>query len=129
MVTFISVKGHRFNVDLRGGDLPALCEYLQNGANLLLRLLENPILQEHGNFADLLRAIFHLREELLNRVDLIKLFDSDRKHLEGDITRVYKLLVFEWLTYMRYLKNNYGYLVSLAMRINPFDPKSTAVVG
>ena len=56
------------------------------------------------------------------------MLDNDRKHLEGDIARVYKLLVFEWLSYMRYLKNNYGYLLSLAMRVNPFDPESTAVV-
>ena len=125
----ISLKEHRFSVDLRRGDLPALREYLQNRANLLLRLLENPILQERGNFADLLRAIFHLRDELLNRAELTKMVDTDRKHLEGDIVRVYSLLVFEWLTYMRYLKNNYGYLLSLAMRVNPFDPESTAVVG
>ena len=37
-----------------------------------------------------------------------KLIDTDRKHLEGDIVRVYKLLVFDWLIYMRYLKNNYA---------------------
>ncbi|UCE56793.1 MAG: two pore domain potassium channel family protein [Desulfobacterales bacterium] len=124
----ISLKEHRFSVDSRRGDLSALREYLQNRANLLLRLLENPILQEHGNFADLLRAIFHLRDELLNRTDLTELLDTDRKHLEGDIARVYKLLVFAWLAYMRYLKNNYGYLLSLAMRVNPFDPEASAVV-
>jgi hypothetical protein len=123
-----SLKQHHFSVDSRRGDLTTLREYLQNRANLLLRLLENPILQEHGNFADLLRAIFHLRDELLNRTDLIELLDTDRKHLEGDIVRVYRLLVFEWLAYMRYLKSNYGYLLSLAMRVNPFDREANAVV-
>jgi len=29
---------------------------------------------------------------------------------------------------MYYLKNNYGYLLSLAMRVNPFDPEATIVV-
>ena len=124
----INLKQHRFSVDSRRGDLPALREYIQNRANLLLRLLENPILQEHGNFADLLLSIFHLRDELLNRAELTKLIDTDQKHLEGDIIRVYRLLVFEWLNYMRYLKNNYGYLLSLAMRVNPFDPEATVVV-
>jgi hypothetical protein len=124
----ISLNEHRFSVDSRRGDLPALRDYLQGRANLLLRLLENPILQERGNFADLLRAIFHLRDELLNRAELTKLVDTDRKHLEGDIIRAYKLLVFEWLNYMHYLKNNYGYLLSLAMRVNPFDPEATVVV-
>lgn len=124
----IVIKRHRFSVNSHLGDLPVLREYLQKRANLLLRMLENPILQEHGNLADLLRAIFHLRDELLNRSDLTEFLDTDRKHLEGDIARVYKLLVFEWLTYMRYLKNSYGYMLSLAMRVNPFDPEASAVV-
>ena len=124
----MSLKKHRFSVDLRRVDLSALREYLQNRANLLLRLLENPILQERGHFADLRRAIFHLRDELLNKENLRNLIDTDRKHLEGDIVRIYKLLVFVWLAYMRYLNKNYGYHLSLAIRINPFDPESTAVV-
>ena len=123
------INKHRFTIDSRHGDLLSMREYLQNRANFLLRMLENPILQEHGNFSDLLRAAFHLRDELLNRVDLSELPDTDRQHLEGDIVRVYKLLVLEWLSYMRYLKDNYGYLLSLAMRINPFDPKASAVVN
>ena len=48
----INIKEHRFSVDSRMGDLTALRAYLQNRANLLLRLLENPILQERGNFAE-----------------------------------------------------------------------------
>lgn len=124
----IRIKSHRFSVDSRLGDLPVLRQYLQKRANFLLRMLENPTLQEHGNFADLLRAIFHLRDELLNRSNLTELLDTDRKHLEVDIARVYKLLVFEWLTYMHYLKNNYGYMLSLAMRVSPFDPEASAVV-
>ena len=91
-------------------------------------MLENPTLQEHGNFPDLLRATFHLRDELLNRVDLSQMPDTDRQHLEGDIVRIYKLLVIEWLFYMHYLKDNYGYLFSLALRVNPFDPEASPVV-
>jgi hypothetical protein len=123
-----TIKKHRFTIDSRRGDLLAMREYLQNRANFLLRMLENPILQEHGTFPDLLRTIFHLRDELLNRVDLAELLDTDRQHLEGDVVRVYMLLVSEWLSYMHYLKDNYGYLLSLAMRVNPFDPKASAVV-
>jgi len=65
---------------------------------------------------------------MLNRDDLVELLDSDRNHLEGDIARVYSMLVFEWLRYIRYLQKSYAYLFSLAVRINPFDPESTAVV-
>ena len=116
------MKQHRLVIDSRRADILTLLEYLQNRADLLLRLIENPIIQEHENFSELLGAVFHLRDELLNRSDLFKLPDSDRKHLEGDIVRIYRLLIFEWLRYIRYLKKSYGYLFSLAMRVNPFDP-------
>jgi voltage-gated potassium channel len=124
-----SLEEHRFVIDSRRGDLLKMREYLQNRASCLLRMLENPTLQEHGNFTDLLRAIFHLRDELLNRADLSEIPDTDRRHLEGDILRIYKLLVLEWLFHVRYLKDNYGYLFSLAMRVNPFDPEASPVVG
>ena len=124
-----SLEEHQHIIDSRRGDLLKMREYLQNRANFLLGILENPILQEHGNFADLLRAIFHLRDELLNRVDLSEMPDADRQHLEGDIVRIYNFLVIEWLSHMHYLKDNYGYLFSLALRVNPFDPDASPVVG
>jgi voltage-gated potassium channel len=122
------ISDHSFTIESRHGDLAALREFLQARANFLLRMLENPILQEYGNFSDLLRATFHLRDELLNRTDLSILPDMDRQHLEGDIARIYKLLVPEWLAHMNYLKDHYGYLLSLAMRVNPFNPEASAVV-
>ena len=122
------LKKHRLSINSYKGDIPALLKCLQSRADLLLRLIENPIIQEHEDFTELLRALFHLRDELSNRDNLSELLDSDRKHLEGDISRVYKLLIFEWLRYIRYIKKNYGYLFSLAIRVNPFDPEATAVV-
>jgi hypothetical protein len=37
-------------------------------------------------------------------------------------------MLFEWLRYLRYIKTNYGYLFSLAIRTNPFDPEATIAV-
>jgi hypothetical protein len=54
--------------------------------------------------------------------------DTDRQHLAGDVKRVYNLLVHEWLNYMQHLKDNYPYLFSLAMRINPFDQDASVIV-
>ncbi len=119
---------HRFAIHSHPGDMPAFMDYLQSKADLLLRLIENPNIQEHEQFTELLRALFHLRDELLNRRDLDSLTDPDRNHLEGDMARVYKLLLFEWLRYIRYLQKSYGYLFSLAVRTNPFDPDASAVV-
>lgn len=124
----IRLKKHRRSILSSQNDMGGMLDFLQKNPNLLLRLIENPILQEHESFTELLRALLHLREELLNRYDLSKIPDSDRKHLENDMARVYNLLIFEWLDYNRYLKKNYGYLFSLAVRINPFDPDANAVV-
>lgn len=122
------LKKHTLSIDSLQGNLPALLNSLQSKSELLLRLIENPILQEHEDFTELLRALFHLRDEFLHRESLTELLDSDRKHLEGDISRVYQLLVSEWLRYIRYIKKSYAFLFSLAIRINPFDPEATAVV-
>ena len=123
-----SLRKHGFKIQAQQGELPSLRENLRNRGDFLLRMLENPIMQEHGKFPELLRATFHLRDELLNRGDLSQLPKTDREHLEGDISRIYKLLVFEWLSYMDYLKDNYAYMLSLAMRVNPFDPEASAIV-
>ncbi len=102
---------------------------LANRTDLLLRLLENPNLLGHEQFAELLRAVFHVAEELSFRSeDLADLPESDRNHLAGDIQRAYRCLVHEWVEHMNYLQVSYPYLFSLAARTNPFDPQASAVV-
>jgi hypothetical protein len=119
---------HTYRVDVGGVDLEGLREFLERKGDLLLRLLENPMLLEHESFTELLRAIFHLRDELLNRDDFRTLPDADQKHLTGDMVRIYKQLSSHWLLYMRYLRANYPYLFSLARRTNPFDRRATATI-
>ena len=109
-------------------DLQDLRRYLQGRRDFFLRLLENPALLEHESFTDLLRAVFHLTEELERRDDFAGLPASDIRHLTVDIERVYRLLAREWLAYMEYLQKNYPYLFSLAMRSNPFDETASPVV-
>lgn len=102
--------------------------FLKEKRMFLLALLENPNLLEHETFTDLLRAVFHLTEELDKRENTYNLPSSDCKHLKHDVQRVYDLLIFEWLNYMEHLKSNYPYLFSLAMRTNPFDPNKNVVI-
>jgi len=94
----------------------------------MLRLFEDPYLLEHQSFTGLLRAVLHLKEELLHQESLEELSAEEYKHLSGDIRRVYILLVHEWLDYMKYLKKNYPYLFSLAIRTNPFDKNASVVL-
>ena len=118
---------YNYTVDIKKIELLPLKEFLKQQRGFLVRLLENPILLEHTAFTDLLRAVFHLTEELESR-DNFNLPETDYSHLAGDIHRAYTILVSQWLDYMRYLKNNYPYLFSLAIRKNPFDEKASPIV-
>ena len=122
------LKSYDYKVDIHKYDLEELRNYLVEKKNLLVRILENPTLLEHESFTELLRAIFHLSDELEFREDLQKLPDSDINHLAKDIQRAYVQLVHQWIDYVKYLKGEYPYLFSLAMRMNPFDLESSPLV-
>ena len=124
----VECREYEYDPTAQTEDLKIMNEFLIDKRDILLRLLENQNLLEHESFTDLLWAVFHLMEELEKREDLTSLPQSDLKHLQGDITRVQKVLFSEWVTYMRHLRENYPYLFSLAMRTNPFDLGSSPVV-
>jgi hypothetical protein len=122
------LKTYGYEVDIKRINLEHLRDLLTANRDFMVRLLENPILLEHETFTNLLRAVFHVTEELEFRPDFRTLPDADYAHLAGDIRRAYSLLVGEWLDYMRYLKTNYPYLFSLAIRTNPFDREASPIV-
>lgn len=122
------LKDYEYSVDMDKLDLRTLKKILVGKRNFLLRLIENPNLLEHESFTDLLMAVFHLTEELDGREGFSRMPQTDVEHVQGDVKRVYVLLVHEWLSYMHHLKDNYPYLFSLAMRTNPFDEQAKVVV-
>lgn len=122
------LKNYDYEVEIQKVELEYLRGFLMEKRDFLLRLLENPNLLEHESFTELLRAVFHLTEELQSRESISELPDTDYDHLSGDIKRAYILLVHQWVDYMKHLKENYPYLFSLAMRINPFDQSASPVV-
>ena len=93
-----------------------------------MRLMENPHLLEHESFTQLLRAVFHLAEELSYREDLTSTTDADAEHLSGDIERVYNPITREWVLYMVFLKRSFPFLFSLAARMNPLDRSAIATI-
>lgn len=125
----VRMKSYQFDIDTCTLDLERLRGFLLDREDFLVRMLENPVLLEHEDFTELLRATFHLTEELSRRGPIIECPASDISHLGGgDVKRVYGLLIHEWIAYMHYLKRDYPYLFSLAMRTNPFDPESSVMV-
>jgi len=123
-----AVRDYPYNILMDAVDLDDLRCFLCGTRHFMVRLLENPNLLEHESFTDLLRAVFHLIEELTYRDGLTDLPPADRTHLAWDIKRVFYLLVCEWLDYMQYMKYNYPFLFSLALRTNPFDKTAKVVV-
>ncbi|MFH1689198.1 MAG: hypothetical protein ABIE42_03040 [Candidatus Eisenbacteria bacterium] len=119
---------YQYELEVSGAGFETLREFLSERTDLMLRLLENPNLLEHTAFTNLLRAVFHLAEELAARDDLMQLPDTDCAHLTGDAKRAYRLLVYRWMDHMKYLKDNYPYLFSLAMRTNPLRESASPVV-
>ncbi len=123
------LPGFRFEIQVDKLDMESLRHFVASKGEFLLRLLENPSLLEQESFTEVLRAIFHLRDELLNRDDLAESPASDKKHLSGDMARIYRLLTVHWLFHMGYLNTHYPYLYSLALRTNPFDDRASAVIN
>jgi hypothetical protein len=116
------------NLDISCIDLESLASYLHSKRDFSLRLLENPVFLEQSDFTELLRALFHLTDELDNRSSLCDLPVSDVAHLAGDIARAYDQMQKAWILHMDYLYKSHPCLFSLALRTNPFDPDADSVV-
>lgn len=113
------LASHDLQVDAGAADLPELKRFLVSKRNFLVGLLENQNLLEHEAVTDLLWAVFHLVEELEARDDFGDIPRTDIEHLNGDVKRVFGHLSREWVLYMQHLKQDYPYLFSLAVRMNP----------
>lgn len=122
------IRKHSIDIDIDKTDFISLKSFLNKRSGSFLRLLENPSILEHEEFSELLWAIMHLKEELLHRDDFSSLPDTDYEHLKGDIMRAYSLLALQWISYMTHLKDDFPYLFSLALRINPFNEETNPVV-
>ncbi len=122
-------KSYKSEININEGNLKNLKNFLVKKRGFLLRLLENPNLLEHESFTDLLWAVFHLTDELEERKGFENIPDEDYEHLIRDTKRAYSALIYEWVSYMNHLKNNYPYLFSMAIRTNPFDLEASPIIG
>lgn len=118
---------HKANIDVTA--LKELKSVLPPAKPYLLQMFSNPNLLEHDAFTDMLWALYHLIDELENREDPDILPESDLSHIAADTARSYRLVVYEWVLYMKYLKKRYPYLWSLAVRKNPFARNSVIIMN
>jgi hypothetical protein len=117
-----------YALDCREFDLAGIRDTLGQKLDVITILLQNPDLEEHSRFTDLLQALLHLWQELVHREVPCDLPEKDTSHLSGDLNRVYGLLVTEWVVYLGHLKIHYPYLYSLAIRTNPFDENASVII-
>ncbi|MCT4593386.1 MAG: hypothetical protein N4A57_03815 [Anaeromicrobium sp.] len=127
-ITFKELKvlaqDYEYDVHIEKINLLELKEFLNSLRNFLMGMMQNPYLLEHDTFTDLLKAVFHLQEELNFRSSMDEIKERDKEHLKGDIIRIYKLITYEWVVYMEYLKVEYPFMYATALMNNPFDKRS-----
>jgi hypothetical protein len=126
--TVKNIAEREIDLKLDAGSLAEIKVMLTEKRGFLLGMMENPNLLEHERFTELLLALFHVQEEMMNRKDVRSSPPSDVAHLNKDVNRAFSLMVREWALHMRHLQKNYPYLFSLAVRTNPFDPGADSVV-
>jgi voltage-gated potassium channel len=122
------LQNYEYTIEADLIDLEELRSFLKEKCDLLVREIENPDLIEHESFTELLWAVVHLRDELVSRKSLKNLPKTDMAHLANDVKRAYTLLTRQWTDYLQYLKIQYPFLFSLAMRTNPFVENPSVVV-
>ncbi|MBF4693918.1 hypothetical protein [Fusibacter ferrireducens] len=117
------IMAHKYHVNMSHIDLFKIDEKLTLQKSLIVNLISNPAIHEHGAFSEVLMSLFHLADELKHRpIEALDAFDLD--HLKVDIERVYKSLSEEWVSYMSHLQVDYPYLFLTAVKNNPFDMRS-----
>lgn len=120
------IMAHKYHVSMPLIDLHELNDKLTTHKALIVNLITNPTIHEHGPFSEVLMSLFHLADELKTR-PLDALSKEDMDHLKVDIDRVYRFLAEEWVAYMSHLQVDYPYLFLTAVKYNPFDKRASNV--
>lgn len=116
-----NIKEFDLRISVTPDKLESLGHILIKNKPFMIGLLENPSLVEHDSFTDMLWSVFHIADELQSRDNMKDFSEDDLEHLSRDILRAYRLVVIEWVNYMKYLNAEYPYLFNLAVRKNPFS--------
>jgi hypothetical protein len=117
------LKTRSYALEIDRAQLPALKSLLDARGDLLLRLLENQHILEHGLFMNLLRATFHLRHELATEADKTATRHPTLEHINNDARKVYQFSSGLWVEHMQYQRKTYPALFHTSLQNNPFCKK------
>ncbi len=116
------VEKRKYSVDFEKINLYELRKYLLDKRDIVISFLDNPVIIEHETFTDLLWVLLHVTEELSRTIDFESMGKDDRKDLKEDMEELYRLLAYEWIKYVHYLRDNYPHIYKYEIRSNPFVP-------
>ncbi len=114
----------KFEINFSKINLYELRKFLLENKEFAVNLLDNPMLVEHETFTDLLWNVLHVTEELRRVINFDNLSEEDRDDIKGDLEKMYRLLSYEWLNYVHYLRDNYPHIFVYEAKTNPFIPHS-----
>ncbi len=117
-------RAENFSIQISEVDLEILKVLLHQNRDLVLKLLLNETAWRNSSFGALLLNILYLCKELEGREDLSNISEQEYRHLQDNISRVYRLLIQQWVEQMRFWKKNYPYLFEAELRNSPFSSAS-----
>ncbi len=112
----------RYSINIERINLYELRKFLLENKEFAINLLDNPALIEHEAFTDLLWNVLHLTDELRRVINFEHLSPEDYVDIRNDIETLYRLLVYEWVNYVHYLKDRHPHIFVYEAKTNPLVP-------
>lgn len=112
----------KYDIDIKKINLLELRKFLLNGKEFAINLLDNPAIIEHEAFTELLWNVLHVTDELRRVASFDNLSPEDYEDIKGDIEKLYKLLIYEWIRYVEYLRHRHPHIFIYEAKTNPLIP-------
>ncbi|OYT58261.1 hypothetical protein B6U71_04850 [Euryarchaeota archaeon ex4484_178] len=116
------LSNREYSIDLRKINLYELRRFLLENKEFAINLLDNPAIIEHEAFTDLLWNVLHLTDELKRVVNFENVSHEDFLDIKNDMETLYKLLIYEWVNYVHYLKDKHPHIFIYEAKTNPLIP-------
>ncbi len=112
----------RYSIRMDRMNLYELRRFLLEHKEFAIDLLDNPAIIEHEAFTDLLWNVLHVTDELKRIPSFEHMEPEDREDIQGDIEKLYKLLLYEWVRYVQYLRHRHHHIFIYEAKTNPLIP-------
>jgi len=112
----------KYDIDIDRINLYELRKFLLNNKEFAINLLDNPAIIEHEAFTDMLWNVLHVTDELKRISSFENIDPQDYQDIKGDIEKLYKLLIYEWVRYVQYLRKRHPHIFIYEAKTNPLIP-------